>query len=105
MTDDADSVDETPGSRHGDGVDREAAAHDTERVENAREADGDQRTDDSLFDEEYDTIDPTPVEQRPPYDPNEIIEAGSIDAENALFVIVGVLAMVGLFVHVAELLV
>ncbi|WP_267642466.1 DUF7312 domain-containing protein [Haloarchaeobius amylolyticus] len=38
------------------------------------------------------------------YDPDEVIESGSIDGENALFVALGVLAMVAFFVHVVTLL-
>ncbi|WP_435317425.1 DUF7312 domain-containing protein [Haloarchaeobius sp. TZWSO28] len=39
-----------------------------------------------------------------PYDPDEVIESGSIDGENALFVAIGVLAMVAFFVHLVTLL-
>jgi hypothetical protein len=37
-------------------------------------------------------------------DPDEVVEPGNIDHENAIFVVLGVLAMVVLFVHILNLL-
>ncbi|WP_435335367.1 DUF7312 domain-containing protein [Haloarchaeobius sp. TZWWS8] len=98
MTDEPSSFDDRSGDRRED-----AAREEDRRPRDHGTRDGSAEPE-SLFDDEYDTIDESAFEPDDPYDPDQVIEPGSIDGENALFVVVGVVAMLALFVHVATLL-